>query len=30
VANKLLKVVWVVFVCREFYGGVNKKLYEGS
>jgi hypothetical protein len=30
VANKLLKVVWVMFVRREPYGGVNERLYEGK
>jgi transposase len=28
VANKMLKVVWVMLVRRETYGGVNKDLYE--
>jgi hypothetical protein len=28
VANKLLKVVWVMLVCRESYSGVNQRLYE--
>ena len=28
VANKMLKVVWVMFTRREAYSGVNKRLYE--
>jgi len=30
VANKMLKVVWVMLVRRESYSGVNKELYEGK
>jgi len=28
VANKMLKIVWVVLVRREVYGGVNQRRYE--
>ena len=28
VANKLLKVVWVMLTCREMYSGVNQRKYE--
>jgi len=28
VANKMLKVVWVMLVRREVYGGVNQRRYE--
>jgi transposase len=28
VGNKMLKVVWVVLVRREVYGGVNRRRYE--
>jgi transposase len=30
VANKMLKIVWVMLVRREPYGSVNKDLYEGK
>jgi hypothetical protein len=28
VANKMLKVVWVMLTRRETYGGVNRRRYE--
>jgi len=28
VANKMLKVVWVMLTRRETYSGVNQRLYE--
>jgi len=28
VANKMLKIVWVMLVRRETYGGVNRRRYE--
>ena len=30
VANKMLKIVWVMLVRREPYSGVNERLYEGK
>jgi hypothetical protein len=30
VANKMLKIVWVMLVRRESYSGVKKELYEGK
>jgi transposase len=30
VANKMLKIVWVMLVRREVYGGVNQRRYEGK
>jgi hypothetical protein len=28
VANKMLKIVWVMLIRREMYGNVNRRLFE--